>query len=211
MASRETEGKLRVADGLVVIALGVVSLLTMWRNAPDAWFGILQSLMAALLIAWGGVILVGKTRAGRLVRTRRRSRYFTLIGVVLATIIAIVVSTSISTERQEANPAAGLLPAIIGLLVAQLYEQERAAQLKASDLSDRDAGVWKRIALAGALVGVAHEKTHEQRILRRHVGGWRQRHWFFSPAGGAAFPGLGCGDLDNAEVKDQAVAGQTVG
>jgi hypothetical protein len=154
MASRETEGKLRVADGLVVIALGVVSLLRIWRNAPEAWFGILQSLMAALLIAWGGVILVGKTRAGRLVRTRRRWRYFTLIGVVLATIIAIVVSTSISTERQEANPAAGLLPAIIGLLVAQLYEQERAAQLKASDLSDRDAGVWKRIALAGALVGI---------------------------------------------------------
>lgn len=117
MASRETEGKLRVADGLVVIALGVVSLLTIWKNAPEAWFGILQSLMAALLIAWGGVILVGKTRAGRLVRTRRRWRYFTLIGVVLAAIIAIVVSTSISTERQEANPAAGLLPAIIGLLV----------------------------------------------------------------------------------------------
>lgn len=154
MASRETEGKLRVADGLVVIALGVVSLLTIWKNAPEAWFGILQSLMAALLIAWGGVILVGKTRAGRLVRTRRRWRYFTLIGVVLATIIAIVVSTSISTERQEANPAAGLLPAIIGLLIAQLYEQERTAQLKASDLSDRDAGVWKRIALAGALVGI---------------------------------------------------------
>lgn len=154
MASRETEGKLRVADGLVVITLGVVSLLTIWKNAPEAWFGILQSLMAALLIAWGGVILVGETRAGRLVRTRRRWRYFTLIGVVLATIIAIVVSTSISTERQEANPAAGLLPAIIGLLVAQLYEQERASQLKASDLSDRDAGVWKRIALAGALVGI---------------------------------------------------------
>jgi hypothetical protein len=205
MASRETEGKLRVADGLVVIALGVVSLLRIWRNAPEAWFGILQSLMAALLIAWGGVILVGKTRAGRLVRTRRRWRYFTLIGVVLATIIAIVVSTSISTERQEANPAAGLLPAIIGLLVAQLYEQERAAQLKASDLSDRDAGVWKRIALAGALVGIVLGGLSGVTLAAGDSGTG------FSPAGCAAFPGLGWGDLDNAEVKDQAVAGQTVG
>jgi hypothetical protein len=79
MASQETEGKLRIADGLVVIALAAVSLQAIWRTAPEAWFGVLQSLMPALLVALGGVILAGKTRAGRLVRTRRRWRYFALL------------------------------------------------------------------------------------------------------------------------------------
>ncbi|MDQ0850713.1 hypothetical protein QFZ65_002651 [Arthrobacter sp. B3I9] len=35
MASQQTEDKLRIADGLVVIALAAVALLTIWRTAAD--------------------------------------------------------------------------------------------------------------------------------------------------------------------------------
>lgn len=153
MASQETERKLRIADGLVVIALAAVSLLAIWRTAPEVWFGVLQSLMPALLVVLGGVILVGKTRAGRLLRTRRRWRYFALIGVVSAVIMTVAL-TSLSSERQGGSLALVLFPAIIGLFVAQLYEPEKSAQFKAADLSDRDAKTWKRIALVPAVVGI---------------------------------------------------------
>lgn len=151
MASQETERKLRIADGLVVIALAAVSLLAIWRTAPEVWFGVLQSLMPALLVVLGGVILVGKTRAGRLLRTRRRWRYFALIGVVSAVIMTVAL-TSLSSERQGGSLALVLFPAFIGLFVAQLYEPEKSAQFKAADLSDRDAKTWKRIALVPAVV-----------------------------------------------------------
>ena len=152
MASQETEGKLRIADGLVVIALAAVSLLAIWQTVPEAWFGVLQSLMPALLVVLGGVILAGKTRAGMLVRTRRRWRYFALTGVVSAVIMTVAL-TSLSPERQGASLALVLFPAIIGLFVAQLYEPEKSVQFKAADLSDRDAKTWKRIALVPAVVG----------------------------------------------------------
>jgi hypothetical protein len=154
MASNETDARLRIADGLVVIALAVTSLFMIWRPATEAWFGIVQSLMPAMLLLIGAVVLVGRTRAGRLVLTRRRWKYFTLVGVVLGVIIVIVVVSAIFPGRPGGNPALGLFPAIIGLGLAQLCEQENSPQFKASDLSDHDAKVWKRIALVPALVGI---------------------------------------------------------
>ncbi|WP_157372475.1 hypothetical protein [Arthrobacter sp. Soil736] len=108
----------------------------------------------ALLVLWGATILVGKTRAGKLVLTRRRWKYFTLIGVVVGIIVVTVVVTAISPDRSGGNPALGLFPAIVGLFVAQLYETEGSAQFKASDLSDRDVRVWRKIALVPAFVGI---------------------------------------------------------
>ncbi|OAE01978.1 hypothetical protein [Arthrobacter sp. OY3WO11] len=154
MASQETEGKLRIADALVVIALAVVSFLAIWRTAPEALAGVLQSLMPALLVVLGGVILIGKTRAGRLVRTRRRWKYFALMGVAVALIIVTVALTSVSPERPGGNLALGLFPAILGLFVAQLYEPEESVHFRAADLSDRDAKTWARIAVLPAVVGI---------------------------------------------------------
>lgn len=138
MASIETDARLRIADALVVLALAVTTLIMIWRPQTETWFGIAQSPFPALLILWGATILVGKTRAGKLVLTRRRWKYFTLIGVVVGIIVVTVVVTAISPEPSRGNPALGLFPAVVGLFVAQLYETEGSAQFKASDLSDRD-------------------------------------------------------------------------
>jgi hypothetical protein len=50
MASTETEARLRIADGLVVIALAITSIFMIWRRETEAWFGIMQSLMVAVLV-----------------------------------------------------------------------------------------------------------------------------------------------------------------
>jgi hypothetical protein len=154
MASIETDARLRIADALVVLALAVTTLIMIWRTQTEPWFGIAQSPFPALLVLWGGTILVGKTRAGKLVLTRRRWKYFTLIGVVVGIIVVTVVVTAISPDRSGGNPALGLFPAIVGLFVAQLYETEGSARFKASDLSDRDVRVWRQIALVPAFVGI---------------------------------------------------------
>jgi hypothetical protein len=154
MATKETHARLRIADALVVIALAAASLFMIWRMGTEAWFGIIRSLMPLMLLLFGATILYGKNRAGRLVLTRRKWKYFTLLGVVAGLIIVIAVTTVISTDRPGDNPALALFPAIIGLFVAQLYETESSAQFRASDLSDRDAKAWKRIAVVQAIVGI---------------------------------------------------------
>lgn len=153
MASIETDARLRIADGLVVIALAFTSLFMIWRPATEAWVGIISSLLAVALFALGATVLVGRTRAGRLVLTRRRWKYFMLVGVVLALIILFVV-TRPSLDRPGVFPVLAVFPAVIGLFVAQLYEPESRAQFKPSDLSDRDAKTWKSISLALALIGL---------------------------------------------------------
>jgi hypothetical protein len=152
MPSQQTEGKLRIADGLVVIALSAFSLLTIWRTPADVVL-LFQSRMPALLVFWGGVILVGRTRAGRLVRSRRRWRYLALLGVVSFVVIVTIVGTSHNPERPGADLSLRLFPPIVALFVAQLYEREDSAQFKAADLSDRDAQAWKRIAYVPAALG----------------------------------------------------------
>lgn len=156
MASIETDARLRIADALVVIALAVTSLFMIWRPETEAWFGIIQSLMPAMLILIGAVVFAGKTRAGRLVLTRRRWKYLMFVGAVLGIIIVIIVGTAIFPVRPGDNLALALFPAMIGFFLAhaQLYEPENTAQVKASDLSDRDARAWKRIALVPAIIGI---------------------------------------------------------
>jgi hypothetical protein len=154
MASIETDARLRIADALVVIALAVTSFIMIWRPETEAWFGIIQSLMPAMLILIGAVVLVGKSRAGRLVLTRRRWKYFTFVGAVLGIIIVIIVGTAIFPARPGGNPALALFPAMIGLFLAMLYEPENSPQFRASDLSNRDARAWKRIALVPAMIGI---------------------------------------------------------
>ncbi|MDF9751990.1 hypothetical protein [Arthrobacter sp. ES3-54] len=152
--TKETDARLRIADALVVMALAVTSLVMIWRPETDVGLGILQSLLAAMVLLGGAVVLGGRTRAGRLVLTRRRWKYFTLIGVVLGVIILIASASASFPGRTGATPALALFPALVGLFLTQLYEPEKTAQAKASDLSNRDAKVWKRSALVSAAVGI---------------------------------------------------------
>lgn len=84
--------------------------------------------MAVLPLFWGVVLLVGKTRAGRLVLTRRRWKYFMLFGVVLALIIVFVAMRS-SLYRPGGNAALAMFPAITSLFIAQLYEPENQCSI----------------------------------------------------------------------------------
>lgn len=95
MASKETEAGLRIAGGLVIIALAVISLFLFWYPAAGDRYpglGILSIVVAVGQFGLGIIVMVGRTRAGRLVLTRRRWKYFTLVGIVLVTIILIVVT-----------------------------------------------------------------------------------------------------------------------
>lgn len=154
MASEETDARLRIAVGLVLIAIAATSLIMTWyptTGAPATWLGISSSLMAVLPLLWGVVLLIGKTRAGRLVLTRRRWKYLMLFGVVLALIIVFMAMRP-SLDRSGGNAVLAMFPAITGLFIAQLYEPESSAQFRASDLSDHDAKTWQRISLVLALI-----------------------------------------------------------
>lgn len=156
MASKETDARLRIAGGLVIIALAVTSLFLFWYPAAgdkDPKFGILSILVAVGQLALAIMVMVGRTRKGRLVLTRRRWRYFTLVAVVLVTVILIMV-THPNLDRPGGNLDLAFYPVLISGFVAELYEAESAAQFKLSGLNDRDAGAWKRRSLVLALIGV---------------------------------------------------------
>lgn len=152
MASIQTDAKLRIGVALIVVALAVTSLLLVWRPGVEMGFRILQSLGFAAMLFLAATIVVGKTKAGRLVLTRRRWKYFTLIGLFIAVIITFVVAAP-NLDRPWANSVLSVFPLVLGGFVAQLYEPESSAQFKASDLSDQDAKTWKRISLVLALIG----------------------------------------------------------
>jgi hypothetical protein len=156
MASKQTETLLRIAGGLVIIALGVMSLFLYWfpsTGGRDTRLGILPIFVAFGQFVLGILVMVGRTKAGRLVLTRRRWKYFTLIGFVLVAIILIMV-TQTSLDRPEGYVFLAVFPVMISGLVVQLYEPESTAQFKLSDLSDRDARTWKRMFLVLILIGV---------------------------------------------------------
>jgi hypothetical protein len=156
MASKGTAAWLRIAGGLVIIALGFASLFVYWYPATgvtDPGPRNLSTLVAVGQFALGIILMVGRTKAGRLVLTRRRWKYFALAAVVLVTIILIMV-TRPDLDRPGANVFLGSVSVLITGFVAQLYEHESTAQFKLSDLSDRDAGTWKKTSLVLLLVGV---------------------------------------------------------
>jgi hypothetical protein len=156
MASKGTEAWLRIAGGLVIIALGFASLFLYWYTAPgdrDPGLRNLSILVAVGQFALGIIVMVGRTKAGRLVLTRRRWKYFALIGIVLVTIILIMVMQP-SLDRPGGNVFLGSLSVLISGFVAQLYEHESTAQFKLSDLSGRDAETWKRMSRVLVLIGV---------------------------------------------------------
>lgn len=120
MASRRVETSIRFAGGLLVIVLAVISLIMIWSQSPAALTGVAISLAGAAAIFWGAVIVVGRTRAGLVVLTRRRWKYGLLIGViVVCTVTAVVLN------RPVGNPGMAVFPIVVGVFVAQLFESKR--------------------------------------------------------------------------------------
>jgi hypothetical protein len=156
MASERVETRLRVADGLLVIALVIISLVMVWSQVPVVSPGILLSIASGILIILGFLVLIGKTRTGRLVRTHRRWKCILLIGV--AVVFTTLAGVTLIIDRPGGNPALPLFPVIVGGFVAQLFESEATAKFtmaaQMAALGDRDAKVWKRFSLVLVLVGI---------------------------------------------------------
>lgn len=120
MASLRVETSIRFAGGLLVIVLAVISLIMIWSQSPAALTGVAISLAGAAAIFWGAVIVVGRTRAGLVVLTRRRWKYGLLIGViVVCTVTAVVLN------RPVGNQGMAVFPIVVGVFVAQLFESKR--------------------------------------------------------------------------------------
>ena len=156
MASIETNARLRIPLALVVIALCGASLFMIWGPEIGLWSRISGSLLCAILLLWAAMIMVGKTKSGRLLLTRRRWKYFTVVGAVVAVTITIAVISIIAAQPDRYSPLVSpLYPMFLGLFVAYLYEPEGPPLFKAPDLSDRAARAWKRNALVSAIIGIS--------------------------------------------------------
>lgn len=156
MASKESHARLRIPLALVVIILAVAALFLTWVPEIEIWFRISGSLLCAILLTWAAMILVGKTRSGRLLLTRRRWKYFTILGTVVAAIITVAVIFIVAARPDRYYPLVPpLVPMFLGLFVAYVYEPGGPPLFKAPDLSDRDARAWKRTAIVLAITGIS--------------------------------------------------------
>lgn len=154
MASKESDARLRIPVALLVIALAIVSLFMIWRPEIELWFRIGGTLMCAILLLWAAMILVGKTKSGRLLLTRRRWKQFTVLGVVVAAAITLGVISILAARPESRSPLlAPLYPMLLGLTAAYLYEPESPPLIKAP-VTDRDARVWKRNAIVLSITGI---------------------------------------------------------
>jgi hypothetical protein len=154
MASKESDAKLRIPIALVVIALAIAALFSTWRPEIEFWFRISGTLMCAILLLWAAMILIGKTKSGSLLLTRRRWKYLTIFGTVVAVILTLVLISILAAWPNRYSPLVPpLFPMLLGLAAAYLYEPEGPRLFKAPDLSDREARAWKRTAIALAMFG----------------------------------------------------------
>lgn len=153
MASKKSDARLRIPLALVVIILAAAGLFLTWRPEIELWFRIGGSLMCAILLLWAAMILVGKTKSGRLLLTRRRWKQFTVLGVVVASAITLGVISILAAQPGSHSPQAPLSLMLLGLTAAYLYEPESPPLIKAP-VTDRDARVWKRNAIVLAITGI---------------------------------------------------------
>jgi hypothetical protein len=147
---------LRIPIGLVVIALAIWALFLTWDPEIELWFRISGSLMCAILLLWAALILVGRTKSGKLILTGRRWKYFSFFGAGVAAAITLAVFFIVAAQPDQYSPLVSpLYPMFLGLAAAYLYEPEGPPLFKAPDLSDRAARAWKRNALVSAIIGIS--------------------------------------------------------
>lgn len=155
MASKESDARFRIAVALIATALAVAALFLTWRPEIELWFRISASLMCAILLLWSALILVGTTKSGRQILTRRHWKYFTILGVVVAAAITVAEISTLAVRPVRYSPLTPPLYAmLLGLFVAYPYEPGGPPIFKAGELSDRDARAWKRTAVALAVTGI---------------------------------------------------------
>ncbi|MFJ5696604.1 hypothetical protein [Arthrobacter sp. NPDC093139] len=154
MASKESDTRLRIPLALIVIVLAVGGLFLTWRPEVELWFRIGGSLMCAILLLWAAMILIGKTKSGGLLLSRRRWKQFTVLGVVVAAAITLGVIVILAAGPGSRSP---LLPPLysmlLGLTAAYLYEPESPPLIR-GPATDRDARVWKRNVIVLGTAGI---------------------------------------------------------
>lgn len=154
VASHKAETGLRITDGVLVLVLALVTLFMAWRLPGTDIFRIVLGVMGALALLFGAVVLVGRTKAGPLTRTRRRWKYISLLVYIVLMVIMIIVTISVTSGRPTGNGQWGLLAALLALFLVQLYEPVGTGRSTASSLSDRNAGAYRRIGLLALLGGI---------------------------------------------------------
>ncbi|GAA4050338.1 hypothetical protein GCM10023063_42610 [Arthrobacter methylotrophus] len=154
MASHKAETGLRIADGVLVLVLALITLFMAWLPGTDILFGIVLSVMAALALLFGVVVLVGKTKAGPVTRTRRRWKYVCLLVYIVLMVIMIIVTISVTSGHPSGNGQWGLFPALLALFLVQLYEPVGTGRSTASSLNDGNARAYRRIGLLALLGGI---------------------------------------------------------
>ena len=150
MVSRRIETSIRIVGGLLVIVLAVISLIMIWSQSPEVLTGIAISLAAAAAIVLGATIVVGRTRAGRMVLTHRRWKYGLLIGDMV-----VYAVTAVVLHRPGGNPGLAVFPIGVAIFVALLFESETvAAAPKLGSLTERNVRSWTRILRMTAIGGL---------------------------------------------------------
>lgn len=149
MASLKVEKKLRIACGSLAVVLGLISLAMIWGQTAGVGLKVLVSFAAAGAFLLGITVLVGRTRAGQLVLTRRLWRFAVVLFIVVAVIVVAVLP-----KGPGSGPILAMVPAILGGTVAQLFEPEAAAAFTTAALSDHDGRNWWWVSLGLTLVGI---------------------------------------------------------
>lgn len=139
---------------LIVIVFAAAGLFLTWRREIELWFRIGGSLMCAILLLWAAMILVGKTKSGRILLTRQRWKQFTVLGTVVAAAITLGVIVILAAQPGSRSPLLPpLYPMLLGLTAAYLYQPESPPLIK-GPATDRDARAWKRNAIVLAIAGI---------------------------------------------------------
>ncbi|POH72402.1 hypothetical protein [Arthrobacter glacialis] len=149
MASLKVAKKLRIALGSLAVVLGLISLAMIWGQTAGLGLKVLVSFAAAGAFLLGIAVLVGRTRAGQLVLTRRLWRFAVVLFIVVAVIVVAVLP-----KGPGSGPIMAMVPAILGGTVAQLFEPEAAAAFTAAALSEHDGRNWWWVSLGLTLVGI---------------------------------------------------------
>jgi hypothetical protein len=155
MASKESDARLRIPIGLAVAALAVAALFLTWSPEIELWFRISGSLMCTFLLLWAAVILVEKPKTGRQILTRRRWKYLTTLGAVVAGIVTLTVFIIVAAQPDRYSPLVSpLFPMLLAMVAAYMYEPGGPPLIR-GPATDRDAKVWKRTALVSGIIGIS--------------------------------------------------------
>lgn len=145
---------LRIAAGLAILALGVLSAVLVLSAPGQPWFSACTVIVCVITACAGSLVLSGRSRGGRLEPSRRWWRY------AAAVAFAALTAGSLAAVAGGLSNASSLaaFPALTGLALSQLFEPEGSRNSSPVRLSSSRIGTWKRIrsglVIAAVLFGV---------------------------------------------------------